>query len=393
MKKSVLLVVILLIGSLNLTNNLYSQTSIFNPRLKHGKYSVGFKIINQYDYERRYNPENESGDNPRPVQTLIWYPANMGNNPKYMLYEDYIYLDANIEKFVQITDKEKQKVKESLIRKKAFPENLMRELPVKTKSIKNAKPVKGSFPIVIYSPSWNSSSWENSDLCEYLASHGYIVVSSPSFGKYKWKMTSDMDGLGAQADDIVFLVKSMKGYPNSDYSKIGIVGYSWGGFANIIAAQKLNNISAVLSIDGAISIFFNKFSALTPYISPSKMDIPYMFISLKPTTAEELIKLNRDTTFTFYKSLNKADSYLATLYKMEHVDFRGSYMKLETNYSEMKENIKKEKLFSYELMCEYTLNFLNAYVKKENNSKNWLIETPLQKNIPNEILKVEYKLK
>ena len=44
----------------------------------------------------------------------------------------------------------------------------------------DAKLAEGRYPILIYAPSDSSVSWENADLCEYLASHGYVVLASPS---------------------------------------------------------------------------------------------------------------------------------------------------------------------------------------------------------------------
>jgi hypothetical protein len=36
--------------------------------------------------------------------------------------------------------------------------------------------------VAVYAPSADAMSWENADLCEFLASHGYIVIATPDFG-------------------------------------------------------------------------------------------------------------------------------------------------------------------------------------------------------------------
>ncbi|WP_449405768.1 hypothetical protein [Massilia phosphatilytica] len=64
----------------------------------------------------------------------------------------------------------------------------------------------GKFPVVIYAPSHSAYAIENADLCEYLASHGYIVLATPSLGPRSHAMTADLEGAEAQADDIGFLV-------------------------------------------------------------------------------------------------------------------------------------------------------------------------------------------
>jgi dienelactone hydrolase len=71
---------------------------------------------------------------------------------------------------------------------------------------------KWAFPVLIYAPSDSSVSWENADLCEYFSSHGYVVLASPSMGASTRDMTDDLDGINAQARDILpdKLVKQLK---------------------------------------------------------------------------------------------------------------------------------------------------------------------------------------
>jgi hypothetical protein len=55
-----------------------------------------------------------------------------------------------------------------------------RELAARTQAVRDARAAPGSFPILVYGPSRDGMSYENSVLMEYLASYGYIVVASPS---------------------------------------------------------------------------------------------------------------------------------------------------------------------------------------------------------------------
>lgn len=53
---------------------------------KPGLYSVGFKVVEQYDRSRSFQappalPGNSvATDGPRPLQTLLWYPAEMSSH-------------------------------------------------------------------------------------------------------------------------------------------------------------------------------------------------------------------------------------------------------------------------------------------------------------------------
>ncbi len=60
-------------------------------------------------------------------------------------------------------------------------------------AVRDAPHESGHFPLVVYAPSFSAMSWENADLCEYLASHGYVVVASPDMGAAARSMTGDLD--------------------------------------------------------------------------------------------------------------------------------------------------------------------------------------------------------
>ena len=87
-------------------------------------------------------------------------------------------------------------------------------------AVREAKPAKGRYPVLIYAPSDSSVSWENADLCEYLASHGYVVLASPSMGVSTRDMTDDLNGVNAQARDISFLVTYAGSLPDADLLRL-----------------------------------------------------------------------------------------------------------------------------------------------------------------------------
>jgi hypothetical protein len=133
-----------------------------------GKYAVGLKVVEQCDFSRTYRPKVDAegkpmvGERARPLQTLVWYPVEKSGR-KPMTVEDYSGLLATETSFdkpnlspdwKQWVDGMKPTLKDSLW------------------AVRDAKAVTGKFPVVIYAPSFSSMSWENVDLCEYLASHG-----------------------------------------------------------------------------------------------------------------------------------------------------------------------------------------------------------------------------
>ncbi|KFC71546.1 hypothetical protein [Massilia sp. LC238] len=80
-------------------------------------------------------------------------------------------------------------------------------------AVRDAAPKAGKFPVVIYAPSINNTTFENADIAEYLASHGYIVIAAPSVGLNSRWIKKDLMHAELQADDIRFLVDYARTLP------------------------------------------------------------------------------------------------------------------------------------------------------------------------------------
>ncbi len=175
-----------------------SATSVFSPHAP-GKYRVGFRVVEQYDFSRSYRGETDpitgkpvTGETARPIQTLIWYPAQPGG--KAMTLNDYVRLPATEDDF-DATPAERTRKADAFVAEKAdglAPQRLKAELTAPMVALESAKPLNGKFPVVIYAASFGSDGVENVDLCEFLASQGYIVIASPSLGAHTHDMTTDL---------------------------------------------------------------------------------------------------------------------------------------------------------------------------------------------------------
>src|SRR6202012_1362286 len=106
-------------------------------------------------------------------------------------------------------------------------------------AIRDAPSEIGKYPVIIYSPSFSSVSWENADLCEYLASFGYVVIAAPAMGESARESMHSVAGAEAQARDVSFLVTFAQSLPNTDMTRVAAVGFSWGGLADLLAAAQI----------------------------------------------------------------------------------------------------------------------------------------------------------
>jgi hypothetical protein len=169
---------------------------------KPGPHGVGLKVVEQYDYSRTYRHSTDDvgkpyqGERALPLQTLICYPAKR-SSAKPMTVGDYGNLMATETSFG------KPKLGDDA---KEWIAGMAPTLATPLWAVRGAPLESGRFPVVVYAPSFSSMSWENADLCEYLASHGYVVIASPDMGAMTRDMTGDVAGINAQARDISFLI-------------------------------------------------------------------------------------------------------------------------------------------------------------------------------------------
>ena len=65
----------------------------------------------------------------------------------------------------------------------ANPDILHKTLAFETRAIRDAESVHDSFPLVIYSPREYRGIYYNSQMIEYLVSHGFVVAATPNKDK------------------------------------------------------------------------------------------------------------------------------------------------------------------------------------------------------------------
>ncbi|MFY0580583.1 hypothetical protein ACN28S_45730 [Cystobacter fuscus] len=154
-----------------------------------GPYAVGLHVRQQYDYARVYRTRLDlvtgqpaTGERARPIQTLVWYPAVRGGKP--LTFGDYVATSATEDNFA-LTASDARRATDELVaaRMRGRPAQVKSELAHVMHAVKDAPRQSGKFPVVIYAPSFSAPAAENPDLCEYLASHGYIVIASPRWAR------------------------------------------------------------------------------------------------------------------------------------------------------------------------------------------------------------------
>ncbi len=384
--------IILLIAAVCSAVVVNGQTSVEALHLEHGQYMVGFQHYTTYDssrtYEKVYDLNNEL--HPRPIPISLWYPREKVSSQALPL-SILAYLEI-----LKLEEEWEHLPNEQILNWFYYantPEN-RKHLNENAYAYENAKPLDGKFPVIVYAPSFMASSVENFALCEYLASHGYIVISSPSRGADSRSFEGGgIKDLETQARDIEFLIGQIKHIASTDFDKIATIGFSFGGLSNVLASIRNHYIKAIVSLDGAIKYQYYKLKA-SPFFDLHKLDIPFIHMSQKNIPMEVMLADGIDTTlnntFEFYDSLKYSEAYHLTFNDLTHPYFSSLGVLFQSR------DLRQDKsdaviMVSYQLVCTYTLEFLNAYLKDNKDSYEFLNRRPTDNKIEENI--IDYKKK
>jgi dienelactone hydrolase len=359
-----------------------------------GPHAVGLKVVEQYDFSRTWRPAVDAmgkqsvGERARPLQTLVWYPAVKGSG-KAMTVGDYGELAATETSFGKPAMSEDWK---------GWIKAMTPTLGDKMSAVRDAKAEAGRFPVVIYAPSFSAMSWENADLCEYLASHGYVVIASPDMGETGRGMTGDLEGIEAQARDISFLIGYAQTLADTDMGEVAVAGFSWGGISNLFAAARDNRIDALVALDGSMR-YFPGLVKDSGYVHPEEMRIPLLFFTEGEITLEDQARDLANKSSQGPSVLNEwthGDLITVDDMALVHVEHSSMYQRNEDvwkSYSQQRKGdyTRADGIVGYAWIARYTGEFLDAYLKHDVAAMAFLKKTPAENGVPPHMMTVDFR--
>ncbi len=252
----------------------------------------------------------------------------------------------------------------------------------------STKSIATKFPLVVYAHGAASINLDNTALLQEIASNGYIVISLDfdfSFEKYELSLmeasTLELDAqkrfmaklmkrvVPIQSDKIIAVVNQLKTenllfVKNIDFEKRAFIGHSLGGTTCAsIDANKLMP-TAILNIDG-------------PMPSNSTINCPFLYISsYSPDLPDQDLEEKGLPDPDFYRKVKKYELENVTKFfegndsvrhwvrftNAGHLDFTDIPYMIPLMASKGYEKVK-----GHQLKCQVMLNFLNCYLKKEND--------------------------
>ncbi|MEM7550452.1 MAG: prolyl oligopeptidase family serine peptidase [Bacteroidota bacterium] len=369
-----------------------SQTSLKEIDLDYGQYHVGFQYHLHYDssrtYQRIYDWDNKHI--PRPMPTGIWYPTRgKVNEETRMTILQYMEILKQEEEWEHLPNDQ--------ILNWFYYSNTsenQKHLSELTKAHNNVDVLEGKFPLVVYAPSYQASSIENFALCEFLASHGYVVVSNPSRGtKNRYLEGGTAKDMETQARDIEFLIQKAKALLYVDANRIAVAGFSFGGLSNMLVQMRNDDIKAILSLDGTVKYRYKTLME-SAFSNTEKVDVPFLHMSQKDipenVLIEDKIEASLNSSFTFYDSLKFSRAYQLKFHDLSHSYF-STLGVLFNERDPRQDKSDPEIMQSYKLVCDYSLNFLDAFLKGNSESLKFLSTDPEELGVEKGLISIKRK--
>jgi hypothetical protein len=280
MRRTALLVLILMTALASA-----SAQSLYG-KLKPGPYAIGYRSLPMVDTTRAPIGDLTRAIKPaglgRAISAHLWYPAHPGTGMP-LTYGHYIDVLRNIvpnrnashartgnELFAeQITDLSHgaTSIQSELPR--------LRKLPVWARE--RAIAVEGKFPLVIH-PDYRAPALNNV-LCEYLASHGFVVVTTAMTGSRDLPFNVGRAGIVTLAEDILFVRSAVSHFHNVDANNTALIGVGIAASSALIASMRQPAIRASVSLEGGIPTQFeDTLLKQIPDFDPTLFRIPMLAI-------------------------------------------------------------------------------------------------------------------
>ncbi|HKS28169.1 MAG TPA: dienelactone hydrolase family protein [Pyrinomonadaceae bacterium] len=351
--------------------------------LQPGAYTVGYRAAIMHDRSRIFIPERNyegriyKGERSRPLLIQIFYPAEGSSNSARMAYRDYLSFTGTTPAAATVAKGLRQRTEgiHDFYQGRyleAYRTGLYERLmSMQTAAVRDAPAAKGRFPVIIYGGGAGLSTDENIVLWEFLASHGYVVAVVPMMGANSVTSIADAAGLENLTRDMEFLFEQVQELPNADTSRVGAMGFSYGGQAALLMAMRNSDVKAVVGLDPSfIGSHYSRFLKSSPFYNADNVTVPVLELHRKD---------EKTVTYDVTGALKYSERYSFEIEGLDHFDF-ANFAQIYTGA--MPEQAKRSspvasRKAAYESMSRYILDFLDSYLKAE-QSRSDALKKPVE---------------
>ena len=333
-----------------------AQDPLLWGRLKAGPYPLGYQSSIALDGSRTYD-----GKSARPILLQVWYPAANSDAPK-LNYEAYFQV-PHLDQHPRLSDRLRSFARDAAStalfkrRTEAFLHPTERAafhrlLNTPTAAALNAPRAPGRFSVVLYHPGAGGSFEENSVLFEYLASFGYIVVSSAFQSPFVDSVSNNVGCIERSGADLTFIAGQAQKWANADPARLAAMGHS-AGAQNILQWIGTAQCPAVAVVSLDTTLEYDEFLDW-------HKDLRAAFKKLEPPNVPVLLlaRTNPKPRFSaFNEYLRFAPRYEAEVAELKHDDFlTHGFLSRALTGSRGSQRIRR----SYEAVCRTVKLFLDS---------------------------------
>ena len=382
------LVVVSVLSVLLLAATLSADIPPIWGNLEPGPNAVGFKTVEKYDYSRTYGYKYDYFGNPiegemsRKIQMCIWYPAEESVDRLGMVHGEYAFPYPNENEFVDLLSalqgREIGILHFFLNGNNAVVQDMMN---LKFAAVRDATAKEGSFPLIVYHPDIRGAYCQNAVMCEYLASHGFVIATSHYVGTSALNPGMELDDLETGVRDREFVTAYMRDFPYVDCDRLGVLGFAFGGLTALIHQMRNTDINAVASLQGTfVSGDRVEFVSQSPFFDATRTQVPLLQVYAGGQESLDLSLMD---------SLVCSDRYSLGFSGVQPTDFT-QYGVISTLPPESPAPSPETTRMCYETTCRYIRNFFDAYLKLDDAGLAFLNNTPTDNGIDPSLLSATF---
>jgi len=378
MKKPILFALVTFVLILFAVESSPAQNSSSYPLwngIEAGPHPVGFQVINYQD-ESRTPSDTTSDVNFFPIQISIWYPADYKwSAEKAMPFKEYFYLTEQKNDFKTLTAEQKEKAMDIFSGFTKFgakielsKEQLINIGNTPTAAVKNTEPVKEQFPVII--AGHDGGVWKGTTLNEFLASHGYVVISTGLLSETSRMISRNpQQALQRRIRTFEIFQEKMTDFTFVDDSKTGLLGINADGMTVLLYQMETGVADAVVSIDGWEGKN-NGYQYVTENknYDPEEFRVPFMEFQQHEETDREPLQLNTG----IMENLDYSNRFSYVITDFGHAFLTGNTIAVP--------DLERSVVERYRFMFNSIREFYDGYVKGDIEALNNLLKEKIDGN-------------
>jgi dienelactone hydrolase len=284
-----------------------------------GSHPVGFTLLNRRDDTR---PQADGSG--RPLQIGLWYPASRAPQPKPaepLRYADYVQVSASETSLAEPSPADAEKAlaayRSFLGRQGLTEAGVTAWLDARLFARRDAPAAPVRFPLVLVAQGNGGAVPDQAVLGELLASHGFVVATTPSPVRLGNRLESEADVrpvADAQAQDLAFALELLRQDRRVDARRVAVVGYSVGARAALLLAAREPAVKALVSRDGGIGTASGGAWVTPKALDAARFETPILHVY---EDADEAMVPD----FALLDALAQADQTRVKVEGLRHYDF------------------------------------------------------------------------